>query len=509
MSADRIIEHTGGRTRSMFRQQAWALLAVFALTGIVFAALGWFVARTHVDVTSQQLNRDLAERIVKENTLTYVDGQMVNTQAIKKTFDHYMTVNPAIEIYQLDVDGNIIAFSADPGVVKRDAIDLEPVKAMIGNTQALPILGDDPRGEGRRKIFSASALSKDNDELGYLYVILRGQAVDVIESAFGDSYLFKALATALAASLALGLIASLIIFRLLGRRLENLASRMTALGSNLGASGPTEQRLASEQHALTAPRTTDEVYALESTFDAMAGRIEHQMAELSDKDAKRREFLAHISHDLRTPLTVVNTALESLAVRFDRLDDAQRLDHIKTARHESERLTGLVNDLFQLARLDNNTDTNAMEPVAVGDLIQDVAHKHHLSCHSADVTLEALAAGNLPMVHGNVGLIERMLDNIVTNAIAHTPANGRIEIAAKHEDGVVRVSVTDTGPGIAPADRSRIFDPGYRGARRTGNGAGLGLAISRKIAQWHEGELRLTDSPTGARFEFTLHPVEA
>jgi len=331
----------------VFKRQAWALLAVFVLTGLIFAFLGWLVARQHVDVSAQQLNRDLAARIVSDNALIYDDGVMVNDTAIKETFDHYMHVNPAIEIYQLDAAGEIVAFSADPGVVQRTRVDLGPVNAFISNTQALPILGDDPKGTSRRKIFSATSLSKDNPELGYLYVILRGQAVDVVESAFGDSYLFKALAIALATSLALGLAASLIVFRLLGRRLESLANKMALLG---------DQPDDAKTRRLATNRDTDEISSLESNFSAMSQRIKTQMAELHDKDHKRREFLAHISHDLRTPLTVVNTNLESLDIRYDQLDDAQRLDHIDTARREGSRMTELVNDLFQLARLDTGQD---------------------------------------------------------------------------------------------------------------------------------------------------------
>lgn len=479
------------RTGKTYRRQALALVFVFLLTAALFAIAGWFVAREHVDISSQALNRDLAERIVAENKLTYAEGAMLDESAIKATFDRYMSLNPAIEIYQLDGQGNIIAFSADTGVVKRQRVSLEPVKALLDNEKALPILGDDPRGTSRRKIFSATRLSDQHPDLGYLYVILRGQAVDLIERSTGDSRFTRWLLIALLVSLGAGLLASLLVFRFLGRPLESLTAQVVS-------AAPSLKLLPNDRSA------RDEVETLESTFSAMSDRIQTQMHEIQQQDQRRRQFIADISHDLRTPLTVVNSILESLQIRFGKLDDSDRLDHIATAQQQTAHLTGLVDDLFQLAHLEGTSDDNTREMIQIADLIQDVIHKHALACDQSGLQLRAAVAPTLPLIYGNVALIERMLDNLISNAIAHTPDGGAIDIEANVREDLVHVSVTDSGRGIAREERARIFETGFRGEHSSHSGAGRGLAIAQRIAQWHNGELALSSSDIGTRFEFRM-----
>jgi len=479
-------------TGKTYRRQAIALLLIFLLTAVLFAVVGWFFARQHLNISSQSLYRDLAARIVEENHLLYADGAMVDPTAVKYTFDRYMSLNPALEIYQLDSDGNIVAFSAEKDVVKKQNVNMEPIVALIENQRPLPILGEDPRGSDRKKIFSATQLSDDHPELGYLYVILRGEAVDTIERTVGDTDLKQRLLLTMLLSLCGGLFTALLVFRWLGRPLESLTEKVASKVPLL------------QLHSSTDVSPGDEIETLESTFLSMSNRIRSQTREIHRQDHMRRRFIADISHDLRTPLAIVKSILESLQLRFSKLNEIERLDHIETARRQADLLSGLVTDLFQLARLENPTAPIVLESIHIGDLIQDVVHKHQLVCADSKIELVASVESDIPFILGHTELIERLLDNLITNAVQHIGAGGRIDVGLYRKKRAVCVSVADTGSGIEHVDRDRIFDPGYSGPSVAKQGTGLGLAIAKRIALLHKGDLALAPSIKGARFELVL-----
>ncbi len=481
----------------MYRRHAIALLLIFLITALLFALVGWFVARQHLNISSQELYRNLATQIVKENKFLYSNNQMIDQVSIKETFDRYMALNPALEIYQLDKKGNILAFSAEKNAVKKSRISTEPIIAFINNTRPAPILGEDPRELSKKKIFSATQLSPQNPEFGYLYVILRGEAVDSIERAVGNSKLIQRLLITTLLSLSGGLFIALSVFKWLGRPLESLTEKVSSASPTLTLSAPISKH------------PNDEVAALELSFNSMSDKIRFQAKEIQRQDRLRRRFIADISHDLRTPLAIVVSNLESLQLRFTRLTETEQLDHIKTAKRQTDLLAALIQDLFQLARLENPIAPIALETIHIGDLVQDVVHKHQILCTPSNIELLASVDSNLPLLEGQTELIERLLDNLITNAIAHTGEGGRIDVGVYKRNHKICISIADTGPGIAPENSQRVFTPGFSVSSKKNAGTGLGLAIAKRIASVHGGTLELTPSLKGARFEVRLPSILA
>jgi signal transduction histidine kinase len=226
----------------------------------------------------------------------------------------------------------------------------------------------------------------------------------------------------------------------------------------------------------------------------------------------RAELIANVSHDLRMPLVAMRGYLELLATRDGALAADERRSYLAIALRQCEHPGRLVDELFELARLDYQGVTLARERFALGELASDVVRKFALAAERQGVALAATAAERVPLVDADLGLIERVLDNLLDNALQHTPAGGSVRIAVDGDGAGVRVRVSDSGAGIAPEELPHVFERHWRGAaaaRRAGAG-GLGLAIAQRIVALHGGRVVVeSELARGSCFSFSLPAAAA
>ncbi len=487
--------------RTLYARLSIALILLFLVIGLIYTLIVTSTTESYMQEINQRFNRDLAQRIVADRELV-TDGRL-DDRALKATFAAYMEINPSIEIYLLDKSGGILAYSADPGKVKRQTVDLEPIKAFLRG-EAFPLLGDDPRSHDRRKAFSVTSIPAGDMPAGYLYVVLRGEQYDSAEQVVQESYIFRLSVWALGGSLGFGLLAGLMLFHLLTRRLQRLSGVMGEF-----------QRSGFSQHTSYEAGNhagSDEIDRLGAAFDEMAERIITQWGELKQQDHLRRELVAQVSHDLRTPLAVLHGYLETLKMKQKEQVSGEWEEYLGIALRQSEHLKRMVEELFELAQLEARETRPTCEPMALPELVQDVVQKFLLQAESATVSLGMEAVPHIiPLVYADVALTERILDNLIGNAIDHTPAGGRIDVRLECKGESVAVSVVDSGPGIPEVDLPHIFEPFYRSSDATRNGShvGLGLAIARRISLLQNGDLTAENrSSGGARFVFSLPIVK-
>lgn len=482
--------------RTLYARLAAALVALFVAIGALYALISGSVIQRYLLELTQHFNRDLARRLVIDGNLV-VDGRL-DGEALKATFSAYMEINPSIEIYLLDRDGLILSYSAEPGRVKRRRVDLRPVQAFLRG-DGFPLLGDDPRSHDRRKAFSVTPVPSAATPEGYLYVVLRGEEFDSAEQAVQESYVLRLSAWALAGSLGFGLLAGLLLFHLLTRRLRRLASVMGSFQHG----GFTRF----EPYQVAESRWTDEIDELGAAFDGMSQRIVDQLDQLKAQDRLRREMVARVSHDLRTPLAALHGYLETLFMKAEELDSRERDEYLTVSLRQSGHLKRMLEELFELAHLEARDTRPHREPFALAELIQDVVQKFRLGAQNAGLQLEIEPPPASPFVLADVALTERVLDNLIGNALEHTAAGGSVSLALELDGEEVWVSVQDTGSGVSPADLPHIFEPFYRSQNTVDPKAhaGLGLAIAKRIIDLQGGEIVAVNcSAGGAAFAFTL-----
>jgi len=248
----------------------------------------------------------------------------------------------------------------------------------------------------------------------------------------------------------------------------------------------------------------DELAQLGADVDRMIDR-------LAGEERARRNLVAAVSHDLRTPLTSLQLLAE--AVDDDLVaDPATRRDYLARIGTHVRALSALIDDLFELSRLESGDIRWTLENVDLDELVQDTVEAMRAQADAGSVAVHAELSQRLA-ARANPEQIQRVLFNLLQNAIRHTPADGSITVRAEctTPDQIV-IEVADTGDGIGLADRAQVFDAFFQGgdrAARTDGSAGLGLAISRAIVEAHGGRIWLEDAPRGTRVRFSLPAATA
>ncbi len=253
--------------------------------------------------------------------------------------------------------------------------------------------------------------------------------------------------------------------------------------------------------------SVDELSDVASAFNLMADELERAFARQKQLEQARQDLTAAVSHDLRTPLTSIRAMIEALSDGL--VSDPDTVQRYYVAiRAQTENLSGLINDLFELSQLESGQVELRKDPVNLNDLLSDVIESMQPQANAKSISIEGVFCPDTPIVQAEVLKIQRVLYNLLQNAIRHTPAGGSISLSTAVAAQGVRVEISDTGEGIPPADLPHIFEQFYRGdksrSRQTG-GAGLGLAIAKRIIQAHGGQIQVESNVAqGSKFSFVL-----
>ena len=489
-----------GRARGPFTSFYGRLSTIFLLLilllGAGCVAIAFRSSQHLFDDVEQLLNREYARSIADELRPLVAGG--FSEERVKGAIHYMMVLNPMVEIYLLDAGGRILAYFLNPAEkIQRNTVDLAPVREFVRSAGHRLSLGEDPRSASRSRPFSAAPLQMGPDQ-GYVYIILGGERYDASLRMIRDSYYVRAGVVAFFLAIAATLIVGLSLFFLLTRRLKSLSDAVRAfekgdLARRVTVQGP------------------DELGALGRSFNEMASTIEADVEKIRLAERMRRDLIGNISHDLRSPLASVQGYLETMVLKDAQLTAEERRTFLAVSLRNTANLQRLVEELFELAKLDARQVQLRPEPLQIAELAQDVALKLAPEAQGAGVSLTVEPGGDLPLVTGDVGLIERVLTNLIENALRFTPAGGAVRAILDREPRAVRVTVADTGTGILPEDLPHIFERFYRADKsrdKATGGAGLGLAIARQIVELHGSSLEVQSRPgEGARFSFLLTAI--
>ena len=429
------------------------LSGVFAL--LLLACCGasaWFQISANVRYEQevvQRLSSGLAQHIAGTNELMDANGW--KPDAVRSLFGMLMAVNPSVEVYLLANDGRIVGDAAPPGQIKRERVDLAPVRRFLAG-EALPIEGDDPRHLDTAKVFSAAPVRVAGQDKGYVYVVLQGQAHDALAMAVSRSSVLRTTLWSIALVALLGLVAGLAAFGLITRPLRGLTRAVRDFDGDDGRA-----LAALEKPADATDTSGDEISLLRRSFVQMGRRISEQWRELTRQDQQRRDLVANISHDLRTPLTSLHGYLETLRMKDDTLDASERRRYLDIALAQSRKVGRLAQELFELARLESGLVRLEPETFSLPELAQDVIQKFELAAEARQQRLTTAIAHELPPVRADLGMIERVLTNLLDNAIRHSAPGGNIELSLGQAREGVQVRVSDTGAGIPEALRLSLI----------------------------------------------------
>jgi len=444
--------------------------------------------------SDQKLNKNLAADLAAkfkpylEDTLDY--------KSIAQTFQVMMVMNPRVEFYLLDSSGTLLAYFAEPEKIKRMQVNIKPIQQFLtaGDDLQMPLYGDDPRSTDRQKPFSVTPIKIGQQQSGFLYVILGGELHDSALSRVEDSYILRTAAVALAVNFVITGIIGLILFFLLTRRLRLITTAVSDFEK-----GKYQQKIIS--------KSKDEIGKLSEAFNNMATTINANIEEIKNNDQLRRDLIANISHDLRSPLASVQGYLETIMMKEETLSQEERKNYLEIVHKNINRLSRLVEDLLELSKLDAKQIKPKPEQFSISELTQDVVLKFKPKAEKQNIMIRTDFPKGIPTVEADIGMIERALSNLLENALIYTQEKGKVSVEIKDKESKVSVKVSDNGQGISEMDLPHVFDRFYRGDKsRTSEGTGLGLAITKKIIEAHDEHINVKSQiGHGTTFQFDLH----
>jgi signal transduction histidine kinase len=249
----------------------------------------------------------------------------------------------------------------------------------------------------------------------------------------------------------------------------------------------------------------DELAELAEAANRMAAQLASREAERDTAEQARRDLVAAVSHDLRTPLTSLRLLAD--AIEDDVVDTETRRGYLAQMSVHIQSLSALIEDLFELSRLEAGEIEWSMQQVELGELVEETVDAMREQARVSGVSVTAAIPPGLAPAQANPEKLQRVLFNLIQNAIRHTPADGSVTVLAESNGSTVEVEVADTGAGLTRHDRVHAFEPFYRGgpgSSRTGDGSGLGLTICRAIVEAHGGRIWFRDSSRGTCVRFSL-----
>lgn len=472
------------------------VLLVVAAIGVMLISLSQQFNQQSNLQTLQGVNRSVAMYVTGQSPLITDEG--VQEQTVTELAQRAMVINPSLEIYILDTAGRVVSHRMPDAPIVDASINLAPIEAFLAGDTALPIMGDDPIRKATPAIFSVSPITHLGQHYGYVYAVIGAGTYRQLQqeaSTEGIQTLYFGLALGV---LAIAVVIALVLIAWVTRPLSRLRAEIESFRL--------DQFDFDDSHD---DNRRGEVSVLKRTFHHMRETIASQLQAIEQSDKTRRELIANVSHDLRTPLAAMQGSLELLLLKKADLSEQQTDQHIQSAFNQSQRLTTLVSDLFELAKLESGALTPELESFFVLELLQDCSHDLAPLAMKKNIQLQLdIQAGVNPQVNADIGLIQRVLENLIHNAIAHTPVNGVVTLSVHSAADGVRVAVSDNGVGIDSADIPHIFDRFYQ-AKNTEHssriGSGLGLAIVKRILAAHQATIEVTSRlKEGTRFEFEL-----
>ncbi|MEQ6120066.1 HAMP domain-containing sensor histidine kinase [Reichenbachiella sp. MALMAid0571] len=480
-------------TGNLFLKLSLVFFFILLSIGVLYFYLSWNMAEMHFMEKNQKLNAGIAQGLIDE-IKPFSDGKL-SEEATHKIMHSMMGVNPYIEVYLLGSDGKILDHVAPYKKVKLEKVNLTPIHNFIATKGAEMILGDDPRNPGKTKVFSAAQVEENGQTLGYVYVILASEEYDTISEKLAGSY-FIQLAyrygiITLVAALLIGILAIWFITKNLQKVIDTV---------NRFRSG--------EMSARIKVTKGGEINQLAESFNEMADTIVGNIEDLKSMENLRRELVGNVSHDLRTPLAVIHGYIETLMIKKDNLSEDEQSKYLNRALESTEKLKGLVEELFELSKLEAKHVEPIKEPFFINELMDDISQKYSILANAKGIKIKSKLDSKPCLVYADVRLIERVLQNLIDNAIKYTPKNGEITLLLNNKDNQVEIEVIDTGSGIPKDQIPFVFDRYHIGDKRISldkNSTGLGLAIVKRILEIHDAKIQLKSKlGEGTSFCFAL-----
>ncbi|ANH81435.1 two-component sensor histidine kinase [Niabella ginsenosidivorans] len=474
----------------------WKIAAVFTIVlvvlGLVFVLIASRFSSSYYTAAHQQLYGDIAQHLV---TFTQpIKNGKPDTAVTHDIIHSTMVANPSVEVYLLDTAGNITDFVVPDTTVQIRRVNIAAVKRWLAVKDGERPLGDNPKLPGEPSIFSAAPIYENGHLYGYVYAVLASEKQRAVLAALNNHIYIRLGAYIFFAALAVAFIVGIVTFFLITDSIRKIAAVVRRFKEG-------------DYSARIEGNARGDLGLLTATFNEMADVIVSNIDKITATDKFRQELIANVSHDLRTPLSIMQGYIETLMIKKNTLAGTDKDRYLAIVHGSAQKLSGLVDQLFQYAKLEANLITPEKESFLLEELASDILMSYQLKATERSIRLDLDTAQHLPMVFADIALTERVFQNLLDNALKFTPDGGTIRIILSPAEKGIKVQVADTGVGIAPEDQRYIFERYKQLSKEAApkKGMGIGLAIVKKILELHNTAIDvISEQGRGTTFRFVI-----
>jgi signal transduction histidine kinase len=474
----------------------WKITAVFTglliVLGAIFTALASNFSKTYYTAAHQQLYGDIAQHLATF-TQPFKNGKP-DTVVTHDIIHSTMVANPSVEVYLLDTTGNIVDYVVPDATVQLHAVNISVVRKWLDTKDNMYPMGDNPKQPHEPSIFSAAPVYEQENLVGYVYAVLASEKQKEILASINSHHYNRLNAYIFFSALGVAFIVGVVTFFLITDSICTIANTVRRFKE-----GDYSARIDGD--------ACGNLGVLTSTFNEMADVIVSNFEKITSTKKFRQELIANVSHDLRTPLSIMQGYVETLMIKRDTLVQADKDKYLNVVHESTKKLSVLVDQLFQYSKLEANLIVPEKELFFINELASDILSTYQLTATERSINIHLDSPTTVVPVFADIALTERVLQNLLDNAFKFTPDGGSVTIALTEMLTGIRVKVMDTGVGIIPEHQSFIFDRYMQLGKPDipKKGMGIGLTIVKKILELHQTTIEVTSEPgKGTSFLFTL-----
>ncbi|WP_151192857.1 ATP-binding protein [Cysteiniphilum sp. JM-1] len=468
------------------------VLTLLVMVIIIFAF--YDLNQTFNDTVDQEIHRSLASYVVANNS--DLKHGKVDEQCLRQIFNNLMQLGPEYEVYAVDKSGRLIATSEANIEIKRDIVDLKPIKNFLSDKD-LPIYGTNPASLDELSTFSVAPISKSNNTLvGYLYIVLNSHKKISSNQQYLWSTNFEKILLFMIFMSLLILLLIIYIYLSVTKPILRLNKQMLRFRESDFTQLPSSPK----KNIWKAI----EINSLESHFDELSFHIAAQFTRIKSVEKLRKDLISYVSHDFKTPLASLKGYLETWLILNE---GAENKSYIEIALKNANNLQRLIEQLLEIAYLQTSQQKLSLEPILIADLANDVLNSFRLNALEKGVLLTLDCDDTGVYVNADIRALERILTNLIDNAIKYSFSGKQVVLSIKSSVDVIIISIKDQGKGIPEDELAYVFDPSYRAKNsvQSQHSMGLGLTIVKLLLELHGSSIYVESKlGKGTSFSFEL-----
>ncbi|MEO6221566.1 MAG: HAMP domain-containing sensor histidine kinase [Ginsengibacter sp.] len=477
---------------SIFRRITIMVFALITILGVLFIAFTYYSTSHYHLASTQLLNKDVAAHIGK--FASPFDRFGINKRKADSVFKNVMVLNPSTEVYFLDSAGNVMDFYGPKKEIKLWKIPLEHIDKFILSKGEEYIRSPDPKDQSQDKIFSAAEVISKSKKLGYIYVILGSNEYRTVSEMLFSSHISNLAIKAFVFIILLSIALSLLYIQRVQKRFNRMVDVLDKFQNG-------------DFSARFKIKDNDEFASISQAFNKMADLLTYNIDQLTKSEMERKDFIANISHDLLTPLSIARGYAETLVIKKDKISQEEIDNYVDMIQKKLLQVEHMVKQLFEITKMESPEFKAKIEPFVLSEIVQETVNTFQLNATRKGVNLKCIQCQYHVWVNADIKLMERVIQNLVDNAVKSTPENGIINVALQVENNNLIFNIENTGNPLSEELIHWINDKEVKDTDRTSkpSRSGLGLIIVKKILHLHNSDLKVqvTNNPSNI-FSFSL-----